>query len=273
MAPSQHLIKLDFRDYFRIEHSTNCMNDFLEIRDGRHGYNKIKEHPFCGENFPPLITSSDRHLWIHFKSDDNIEDKGFKAIYEFVPRPPSLKTPEIIPCYINLTQPYEGFLERGDIPSYIIDFNIKHDLPIDCLWNITVEENWGIYLQFDKFTLERPNDCDSNFVQVFSNSTDTQQIKMFCGSIADTVLSKSNKMFLRFYSVSKNEKTMFKANYTAYRDIISGKEDKCNSDDQFYCEDATCIHKSLECNDKFNCRSRFDEDGCQYLKIGLCRYD
>lgn len=91
-APPQHLIKLDFRDYFRIEHSTNCMNDYLEIRDGPHGYNKVIERPFCGKDaFPPLITSSDRHLWIHFKSDDNIEDKGFKAIYEYIPRPPSRK--------------------------------------------------------------------------------------------------------------------------------------------------------------------------------------
>lgn len=45
------------------------------------------------------------------------------------------------------------------------------------------------------------------------------------------------------------------------------KDDKCSSPDQFYCEDATCIHKSLECNGKFNCRSRFDEDGCQVSEI------
>ncbi|KAJ8925577.1 hypothetical protein NQ315_009417, partial [Exocentrus adspersus] len=264
-APPQHLIKLDFRDYFEIEESPKCKNDFLEIMDGPHGYNDRLGPPFCGmKKFPPLITSSDRHLWIHFKSDDSIEGRGFKAVFEFIPRPNSSTIPEKLPCYINRIHPYEGFLERGDIPKEIIDFNSENDMPIDCLWAITVQENWKIYLQFDKFSLEKPNDCESNFVQVFSNKTDlASQDKQFCGSIADTVLSKSNKMFVRFYSKSKGEKTLFMANYTAYREMGSDKEIKCKLDEEFYCEDATCIHISLKCNKRFNCRSRFDEDGCQ----------
>lgn len=35
--------------------------------------------------------------------------------------------------------------------------------------------------------------------------------------------------------------------------------------DEFSCEDDTCIHKDLKCNEKYNCRTRFDEedDDCQ----------
>lgn len=90
-APEGHLIKLDFRDWFAIELSTDCKNDFLEVRDGQHGYNTPLERPFCGFDFPPMLTSTDRHLWIHFRSDENIEYKGFKAVFEFIPRPPSCK--------------------------------------------------------------------------------------------------------------------------------------------------------------------------------------
>lgn len=43
----------------------------------------------CGKTVPDIITSSDRFLWLHFKSDENIEYQGFKAVYEFVPRPDS----------------------------------------------------------------------------------------------------------------------------------------------------------------------------------------
>ncbi|KAJ8929177.1 hypothetical protein NQ314_018160, partial [Rhamnusium bicolor] len=40
------------------------------------------------------------------------------------------------------------------------------------------------------------------------------------------------------------------------------KNQKCGPE-EFYCEDATCIHKDMKCNNLFNCRSRFDEEGCK----------
>lgn len=70
----------------------DCKNDFLEVRDGLYGYDKqIGNRAFCGFEFPPPMQSTDRYLWIHFKSDENIEYKGFKAVYEFVPRPTACK--------------------------------------------------------------------------------------------------------------------------------------------------------------------------------------
>ena len=91
-APANKIIRLDFRDYFEIEESSNCDNDFLEVRDGMHGYNTLLEKKFCGINeFPPIIQSSDRYLWIHFKSDENIEYRGFRAVFEYVDRPPGCK--------------------------------------------------------------------------------------------------------------------------------------------------------------------------------------
>lgn len=120
-------IRLDFRDKFRMEPSEDCKFDYLEvrmiklhthaydddeffrklkvyakicknfdekcflqIRDGPHAYSKLIGK-FCGNNFPDSIDSSGRHLWLNFKSDDNIEEEGFKAVYEFKARPQSGK--------------------------------------------------------------------------------------------------------------------------------------------------------------------------------------
>lgn len=77
---------MDFRNHFQLENSTDCKNDYLEVRDGKYGFNNILKKRFCGSLFPPEIQSKDRHLWLHFHSDDTIEDKGFKAVYEFIPR-------------------------------------------------------------------------------------------------------------------------------------------------------------------------------------------
>lgn len=260
-APPGHLIKLDFRDWFALEQSTDCKNDYLEVRDGAHGYNNLVEQPFCGNQFPPMITSSDRHLWIHFRSDENIEYKGFKAVYEFIPRPTSLLTPELRPCILPVAG-NEGFPKKGDIDNETLEFNAKYSLPIDCIWVITVKEGWRIQLSFKDFVLAKPNDCDSNFVDVFSDHTDIpSRNKNFCGSIADTVSSSNNVMFIRFFAEPRAYKSMFEAIFTAYRE-----NDKSNSecaDDEFNCEDATCISDTLKCNGRFNCRFRWDEDDCE----------
>ena len=80
------VIRVDFRDMFDIEPHDHCLYDFLEIRDGAHGYSTLVGR-YCGRTFPPVITSSERNLWLRFTTDDNIEYTGFRAVYQFLPDP------------------------------------------------------------------------------------------------------------------------------------------------------------------------------------------
>ncbi|KYB26854.1 Neuropilin and tolloid-like protein 2 [Tribolium castaneum] len=250
-----------------MEGSPDCANDFLEIRDGLHGYNQLIEKKFCGKEFPPVIESSDRYLWIHFSSDENIEYKGFRAVYEFLPRPTGWLVPDIPICHLKKLLMEEGNITKSDIPAEIVEFRNKYKVATDCIWEVRVKDYQRIQLQFKEFDLDKPNECDKNFVQVFSTNTDLpSEEKKFCGSIADTVFSKKNVMFVRFFAVfNSTEESHFEANFTAYRDIDkqSGdkKQDKCTSE-EFSCEDATCISKELRCNGRYNCRFRWDEDNC-----------
>ena len=66
----------------------------LQIRDGDQGYSTLIDK-YCGSNFPPIITSSGRSLWLRFVSDGTIEYNGFKAVYNFIPNP--LETLPFIP--------------------------------------------------------------------------------------------------------------------------------------------------------------------------------
>ncbi|KAL3287738.1 hypothetical protein HHI36_002202 [Cryptolaemus montrouzieri] len=220
LSPAGYLVTLDFWDWFSIEDSTDCKNDYLEVRDGPFGFNKQMENRrFCGNDFPPMMTSSDRHLWIHFHSDENIECKGFKAVFDFVLRPPSLQTPEVRPCYMKKENMEQGKLNSSEIPAELIEFDQKNGLPVDCIWIIEVRPNWKIHLQFELFKLEEPNNCDANFIQIFHDKTDmTSKEKTFCGSLADPVMSKNNVMIVRFYNEILTNKSMFAANFTTYRD-------------------------------------------------------
>ncbi|XP_066249076.1 neuropilin and tolloid-like protein 2 isoform X1 [Euwallacea similis] len=271
-APPNHVIELDFRDVFDIEKSPGCHNDFLEVRDGQYGFNNVLLK-FCGTNeFPPNIRSSNRHLWVYFRSDENIEGKGFKAVFDFVPRANKSSNPEIKECIKEISNQEEGKFSRDDILTEIIEFDKQHDLPIDCMWVINVRVDWRIQLQFSRFELESPNDCEANFVQVFSNDTMEKNLKKkFCGSIADTVLSDThhNVLIVRFYSQHFRNKTTFAANFTAFREYTKGKSKTKNClDDEFDCDDATCISATLRCNGVYNCRFRWDEDNCHASILG-----
>ncbi|CAK9821015.1 Neuropilin and tolloid-like protein 2 [Anthophora plagiata] len=252
------LLKLDFRDEFKLEESADCRYDFLEVRDGQHGYSNLLGN-FCGTNFPPEITSKTRYLWLRFHSDDSIEGKGFKAVWTMIPRPtyPGVP-PEPEPCVTHVSG-MEAIINSDDVLERK-KLSEKEGIPLDCMWNITVKEGWKIQLTFsDPFKLQRPNECDANFVDIFKERTDmSSREKNFCGSIADTVLIGTNTAFVRFYAEPKALNSSFEAVMTALRDRDPG--DKPCSDDEYYCEDATCIAADLQCNGRVNCRFRWDEE-------------
>lgn len=84
--------------------------------------------------------------------------------------------------------------------------------------------NFQIQLVFsDPFKLQRPNECDANFVDIFKERTDmSSREKNFCGSIADTVLIGANTAFVRFYAEPKALNSSFEAVMTALRDRDPG---------------------------------------------------
>ena len=95
IVPEGRQVQLTF-DIFELEQSTDCENDYLEVReaisaepafpvvtfDGRYG--PILSKPVCGTNKPSTIQSSGNMVWVHFKSDFNATTtyRGFKASFK-----------------------------------------------------------------------------------------------------------------------------------------------------------------------------------------------
>lgn len=180
-ADYNKVLRLDFRDSFNIEPSEECKFDFLEIRDGAHGFSNPLGQ-FCGHEFPPIITSKDRYLWLHFHSDDNIEYSGFTAVYESIEKPSSSISKQL-ECVIEMSDD-QGFINNTDVADKVLMAQ-DYGIPLDCMWIITVAEGWKIQLEFRIFKLDRPNDCESNFIDVFDGRTDIpSRKKNFCGSVA-----------------------------------------------------------------------------------------
>lgn len=90
------------------------------------------------------------------------------------------------------------------------------------------ENTWNFQIQLtfpEIFKLQRPNECDANFVDIFKEYTDMSSMqKHFCGSIADTVIISANIAYLRFYAEPKAINSTFEAVMTAVRDKESSEK-------------------------------------------------
>ncbi|XP_023168034.1 neuropilin and tolloid-like protein 2 isoform X2 [Drosophila hydei] len=255
-APKGQIIRLDFRNSFNIEAKEECKFDFLEIRDGQYGFSTLIGK-YCGTDFPPEITSKERYLWLHFHSDDTIEYTGFSAVFEYLDRNREAPSTDLN-CTIE-KDGYEGFINSTDVPAEIREQVIRDKIALDCIWRIQVKDNWKIFLKFLDFHLSKPNDCETNFLDIFPEQTVMPlRVKNFCGSAGESITAESNILHMRFYAEQSAINSTFAILYTAFRDRGSGT---C-TEDEYDCEDATCISSDLKCNDRDNCKFRFDEEKC-----------
>ena len=119
---------------------------------------------YCGDKFPPIITSSGRSLWLRFSSDKTISYTGFKAVYNYIKNPME-GLPDIGKCTFEIGG-FQDFIGSTNISVDRTNHSLVYDTPIDCVWTIRVELNFQIYFQFLEYELEHPNDCNTNYIQV-----------------------------------------------------------------------------------------------------------
>jgi hypothetical protein len=84
-----------------------------------------------------------------------------------------------------------------------------------------------IQLVFKTFNLFMPNDCQKNFVDIFSPDTDVKsRVRTFCGAIADVVSSENNVLHVRFYADPDARDSTFSSLFTAYREAKKNDENE-----------------------------------------------
>ena len=235
----------------------------MQIRDGDQGYSPLIG-TYCGSNFPPIITSSGKSLWLRFVSDKNIQYSGFKGVYNYIPNP--IDTLPYIPkCEFEITGE-QGYIGTENISKVHLDYADKYKRPIDCTWNIRTKENTHIYVQFADYDLKQPNDCNFNYIQIFKEKTDDEhKEEQFCGAVAENLQIKSNTVYIRFFADGKGLKSIFAAIFTAYKEQSEGV---CE-EGEYDCDDATCISSSLKCNGVKNCKFGWDEETCAAKGSGI----
>ncbi|CAH0403178.1 unnamed protein product [Chilo suppressalis] len=270
-GPDGTVIELTFVDVFHIEHHPDCAYDYLQIRDGLKGYaDEIKT--LCGHTFPRQIVTTGPYAWLKFHSDDTIEYEGFRINIAFRQEPKSRKIPK--DCYNEEEGNMNGFIGIDKIKDSCKEES--KDQPLDVLWTIRTPENTKIYLNFTKYFLKKPNECEENVIQVFGSELEySARLAHYCGSVANSVTTKDseggkgkdkgNLMYVRFFASMTAKDSQFNASYTAFRTLDPNKDEKCDEDEEFDCEDNTCIALNLRCDGYAHCRLKADED------VDLCK--
>ncbi|XP_063388294.1 neuropilin and tolloid-like protein 1 [Cydia fagiglandana] len=257
-AEEGQVIELTFVDVFEIEYSADCVNDYLEIRNGKFGYAR-PEYRYCGKGFPPQVTSTGPYLWLKFKSDDIIEYAGFTIEVNFQPKIGSRAIDGS--CYITKSG-NSGTIDGTSTSSDLQKCRAATPGPLDVQWKIEAEPGTQIYLNITKFQLANPNNCTRNTVQIFGAKPNFEHLLgEYCSSVAKSLWTEEGKkipgpvniMYIRLYTIDR--RSNFSAIYTQFRTA-----DACDADTEFDCKDSTCIASSLRCDEIAHCRLKNDED-------------
>ncbi|XP_075232242.1 cubilin [Lycorma delicatula] len=181
-------IQLFFAD-IDLESTKNCLLDYIEVYDGLNNNAKLLVKT-CNNNHPPNVLSSSNHLYIKFRSDISIENRGFHITYETV-------------CNTTVPKGFHGVIESPNYPNHYPHFT-------NCLWTIPIPKGNNINITFSHFFLEanrlRPsNNCTDDFVEVseyFEDNPQSSVLGRFCSALLPNspISSSADKLTIQFFS-------------------------------------------------------------------------
>ncbi|XP_041670250.1 cubilin [Cheilinus undulatus] len=204
--PEGYVVTLDFLS-FDVE-GGSCRYDFVEVRDGSTSSSPLLG-TFCGVEIPPRLQSTQRSMYIYFKTDSSVTNHGFEAAYGTA----------LEGCGDTLTSP-SGTITSPGHPSH-------YPHGANCTWYINVEPGNLIRLTFDSFNLEYHTYCNYDYVEVYDNGTvqTGNKIGRYCGrSVPPSITSTDNQLSVLFVSDSSLGSEGFSASYVSFDASIDCSE-------------------------------------------------
>ncbi|KAK3849448.1 hypothetical protein Pcinc_043799, partial [Petrolisthes cinctipes] len=167
--------------------------------------------------------------WLRFVSDDTIEYQGFRAVWGYKKIKQSSRPGE----RVTRIDPCDGRGASEDLREFSTPSSSRNPTSV---YQTSVDIFGGVTLIKDR-------------------------LKHYCGSIADSLVTPKNVMHFRFFAQKRALSSLFNVTVTALSNssMTTDGNHVCQRN-EFYCDDATCIHDSLKCNGIPNCRNDFDEE-------------
>ncbi|KAK3090758.1 hypothetical protein FSP39_014380 [Pinctada imbricata] len=221
--------------HLNIPESVRCETDYLEVRDGHYIKSPLLGR-YCGQVEPATLVSTDSRLWLEYKSSRGVA-AGFAAEYEAI-------------CGGEI------FKENGQLtsPNYPDDY--KHNK--ECIWKITVEDQYSVALKFQSFEIENHDNCVYDYLEIRDGHEDNSPlIGRFCGyKIPEDIKSTGNKLYVKFVSDGSVQKLGFSATFIKEYDECATDRHGC---------DHICVNTlgSFKCECKIGYELHSDGKKCE----------
>uniref|UniRef100_A0A8D0GFF0 Cubilin n=1 Tax=Sphenodon punctatus TaxID=8508 RepID=A0A8D0GFF0_SPHPU len=182
-SPLNHTISLFF-DVFTLEDTSQCIYDFLEIRNGSDASAPLLGK-YCGHALPSPVFPKNHVVYLRFKSDALIAYDGYKITWTSSPSG----------CGGTL------YGETGTFASP--DYPATYQNQTNCEWKIIAPRGRIITVHFAFVNIDDPGDCVRNYLILY-NGPDASypSIGPYCGM--DTNIASftavSNHVFIKFHA-------------------------------------------------------------------------
>ncbi|KAF4527381.1 hypothetical protein B566_EDAN015950 [Ephemera danica] len=190
------VIEYEFVDFSLQQGSLDCRYDnvtmYRNIKRGRRrgSISQISmtfstmTFTYCGQEAPPAGWSPNS-LSIVFQTDQWVEKRGFRMIYQ------------LATCGGEITSP--TLLKN---PHPFVNFQ---DQMLNCTWMITAPANKNVLIRFESFELESSYQCVSTYIETFEGRVvnASRSLGRICGNLTNDVpviKSTSNQMVLTLLS-------------------------------------------------------------------------
>ncbi|KAI0218619.1 Exoskeleton protein RP43 [Lamellibrachia satsuma] len=243
------IIKLEFLT-FDVEEVIPCKFDNVTVYDGEDDSAPLMG-TFCGTTLPRDLISSNRSLFVSFKSDSSLTKSGFKIKYTAI----------VGRC--------RGNVETLTGPEGAIEINqTEYRNKMRCGWRIQVDPSKIVKLEFLTFDVEEVKHCKYDNVTVYDGEDDSAPwMGTFCGTtLPRDFISSNRSLFVSFKSDSSQTKSGFKIKYTAIVGRCRGNAETLTGP-----EGAIEINQT-EYRNKMTCGWRIQVDPSKIVKLEFFKF-
>ncbi|XP_071443305.1 cubilin [Hetaerina americana] len=193
-VPFGQQIKLNVTN-FKLEASSHCSYDFLEIRNGGQATSPLVGR-YCGANITRQITSLGNQILIHFVTDSSISDAGFKITWDGTSTG----------CGGILTGA-TGSIQSPNYPQ-------SYGRNAECVWKVIVSKGSKISVVFADLNLEETSSCEFDYIEIRDGADIRGDLLgLLCKDHPLPILSSSNQLWIRFRSDATNQGRGFHLRY------------------------------------------------------------
>ena len=177
-----------------------CPFDYLSVYDGPEEDESQLIGVYCGilDDIPLVIRSTGNQLYVKFKTDVEVNERGFQGFFTFV---------ESISC--------GGVYENPGI-IYSINYPGSYPADFECDYTILAPSGYEVRLTILDFELEDAEFCTKDVLVVYDAdyADSNSYIGTFCGtSISSQFQSTNSSLFLHLQSDGEGEGRGFNARF------------------------------------------------------------